>query len=199
MLEGAKESLKQSKLATSKYVEYTNKFRKPMEFQVGQKVWLDSTYIKLPNAEGEMAERTAFASRYLGPYTITHATPNKMAYTLKLPKHQRFHPTQPISRLEPSNESARGVNRVPNRPPISPGPVIMDDGEEEWEVERIEGKRLHRGKIKYYVKWKGFNEIENTWEPQSHLTNAKAAIKDFEGYKSLMSLYLLTGLRYFDQ
>ena len=50
---------------------------------------------------------------------------------------------------------------------------------EEHEVDQILEARVSRGKIQYLVKWKGYGPEDNTWEPENHLSNAIAAIKDF--------------------
>ena len=39
--------------------------------------------------------------------------------------------------------------------------------------------RLHRGNLQYLVKWLGYTEEYNTWEPLSNLKNAEEAVKDF--------------------
>ena len=41
--------------------------------------------------------------------------------------------------------------------------------EEEYEVEAIRDYRIHRGKEQFYVKWKGYNEEDNSWENVSNL------------------------------
>jgi hypothetical protein len=36
----------------------------------------------------------------------------------------------------------------------------------EWkQVDRIIGRRVHRGKTEYYIKWKALNYDHSTWEP----------------------------------
>lgn len=44
-----------------------------------------------------------------------------------------------------------------------------DAGSDEYVVEEIQGKKIVAGKIHYFLKWKGYNENENTWEPKDHL------------------------------
>lgn len=41
--------------------------------------------------------------------------------------------------------------------------------EEEYVVEKIVQKRIVRGKTQYFLKWKGYPESENTWEPRENL------------------------------
>ena len=65
------------------------------------------------------------------------------------------------------------------------------DGDLQWEVEKIvksekiSYERRVRGRprtfeeIRYFVKWKGCSEDENTWEPPEHLENARELVKDF--------------------
>ena len=54
----------------------------------------------------------------------------------------------------------------------------MSDGEQ-YIVEKVTGKKVVRGKIMYYVKWKGFPENENTWEPIDNFQDTKH-YKDYE-------------------
>ena len=38
-----------------------------------------------------------------------------------------------------------------------------------WEVESVIGRRVHRGRVEYLIRWKGCKEEENTWEPTANL------------------------------
>ena len=69
----------------------------------------------------------------------------------------------------------------PHFGPIPPKRAPVFSGEEnEFEVEKILGKRLSRNNVEYLVAWKGYNVWDATWEPVSNLDNCKTLIEQFE-------------------
>ena len=43
------------------------------------------------------------------------------------------------------------------------------DPDVDYEVEKILGKRIENGSLQYFIKWKGYDESWNTWEPDDNL------------------------------
>jgi hypothetical protein len=88
-----------------------------------------------------------------------------------------------VSRLIPYKD---GTSDFPLRTQAHtrPGVIITEDGEEEWEVERVVDMRKvksgHRVHTEYLVLWKGYPDHEKTWEPAQHLKNAQDKIKQFK-------------------
>ena len=67
--------------------------------------------------------------------------------------------------------------------PRVPQPIALEEGDaaEEFEVERLVGRRQVRGQgVQYLVRWKGFGAHEDTWEPLSHLANSKRLVREYE-------------------
>ena len=51
--------------------------------------------------------------------------------------------------------------------------------EDDFQVEKILKKRIKNGKIEYYLKWLGYSDDDNTWEPKDNL-NCPELIEEFE-------------------
>lgn len=80
----------------------------------------------------------------------------------------------------PSNvfktSKATGAKRGPK-----PKNAVKDEPAQEFEVEEIKDSKS-RGKLgeMFLVKWKGYGEDENTWEPKANLAHAADLLKEFE-------------------
>ncbi|EOA20620.1 hypothetical protein CARUB_v10000932mg [Capsella rubella] len=55
----------------------------------------------------------------------------------------------------------------------------LDDGY--FEIEAIRRKRVRKGKVQYLIKWRGWPETANTWEPLENLQSIADVIDAFEG------------------
>ena len=90
-----------------------------------------------------------------------------------------------VSLLEPNRASNR-----PNREQLPRDPEDIQ-GDLEWEVERIvkseiisdtrkvRGRNKPMKELRYFVKWKGCAEDENTWEPPEGMKNAEQEVERF--------------------
>src|SRR6266567_694451 len=124
------------------------------QYKKGQKVWLEGVNLKMPH------QKTKLLPKRYGPFTITKEI-SPVAYQLGLPPTWTIHDVFHASLLSPYSETtAHGPNY--SRPP----PDLIA-GEAEYEVEQIRSHRRHgRARtLQYLIKWKGYPESDNTWEP----------------------------------
>lgn len=59
------------------------------------------------------------------------------------------------------------------------GEMVVQGEEGLYQVERILAKRLQAGNVEYLIKWDGFPDSDNTWEPREHL-DCPSMIEEFE-------------------
>ncbi|KAF9767081.1 hypothetical protein IL306_000413 [Fusarium sp. DS 682] len=71
--------------------------------------------------------------------------------------------------------------RSPGRPPAKKK-VMRGESTTEWEVEKVLDVRFDNDskQLLYQIKWKGFGNKENTWEPKKNLGKCLKLIRDFE-------------------
>jgi hypothetical protein len=84
------------------------------------------------------------------------------------------------------------TNIFPAKQP-SPPPAVIVEGQEEYEVATIHGKKWLRNGDLYLVEWVGYpNKVDWTWEPQTNLTNADETLTAFEKWTINESLRMTT-------
>ena len=93
----------------------------------------------------------------IGPFEVEKQT-SKVNYRLKLPAKARIHPNFHVLLLE----------SAPKNAPVQTEWNIEE--EEEYNVEKILDSRKINGKDHYLVKWLGYGNKENLWEPTENFS-----------------------------
>jgi hypothetical protein len=122
----------------------------PRTFVSGDKVWLDARNLKIKTPSRKLSPR-----RY-GPYPVLEQI-SPVTYRIKLPPSLRVKNVFHVDLLIPFHETKEHGANYPQ-----PSPELID-GEEEFEVEEITGKRTFRRKKQYLVKWLGYPVSDNSW------------------------------------
>ncbi len=140
----------------------------PSQFQIGEQVWLDVSHLRLPHQKAKLTPK------HLVPFEITQEV-SPVAYHLELPTNWRIHDVFHASLLMPYHEThAHGPNFT------CPPPDLIN-GEDEYEVEWIVAHRQfgQSKKLQYLIKWKGYPESNNTWEPADQV-HAPLIVKHYQ-------------------
>jgi hypothetical protein len=133
-------------------------FQPPSQYRQGDKVWLEALNLRFPHQSSKLNPK-----RY-GPFRILKEI-SSVAYRLELPASWRIHDVFHASLLSPYQETtAHGPN-------FSRPPPDLIDGTEVFEVKRIiSHQRQGRSRtLQYLIKWKGYPESDNTWEPATQI------------------------------
>jgi len=139
---------------------------KPEYKEGNNQVWLSTKNLNINQPSRKLTKRQ------IGPYTIIHVvSPN--AIVLKLPPSFKIDAPINVSRLHPY------------KPPTIPGQQITlqspveVEGEEEYIVEEILDLHLKCNKLEFLVKWEGYTNENNLWEPEDNCKNACNAVATF--------------------
>ena len=60
-----------------------------------------------------------------------------------------------------------------------PPPLIVRNGIEEYEVEKILDSRIFHGKVEYLVRWKAYGVEEDKWRPVCDVQGSKQLVTEF--------------------
>jgi hypothetical protein len=176
----------QDQLRTAQKImsDHYNKNRRDVSFQVNDLVYLDATNIAIA-PDDPMARRkpkNKLHATYLGPFKVLER-PSTLNYKLALHPDSKIHPVFHVSLLKPV--TPRDPAEFPGDHGLDSLPLPLEDDsdrvyEGEWEVEAIRSHLNRRGLRLFCVKWVGYPESKNTWEPEAHLTNAKELLDEYK-------------------
>ena len=139
-----------------------------LRYHVDQQVWLEGTHLCNTHPTHKLR-----AKRF-GPFKVLEVL-SPVTYRLELPANWKIHNAFHAAVLHPYKEMAIHGPNFPEPPPD------LVEGQEEWEVDNVLASRRHgRSKaLQYLIKWKGFSEAHNSWEPKRNLGNADQLVKEF--------------------
>ncbi|GAA5918690.1 hypothetical protein JCM5296_000410 [Sporobolomyces johnsonii] len=141
-------------------------------FAVGDLVLVDSADRRSRyKTRGGDTRAAKLFPRWDGPYPIVDAFHDTSTFRLALPPDDRAHPVFHSSKLKRYTPNDAALH--PSREPPRPAPIDVE-GQDEFEIEAIVDEK-GRGRTKrYLVKWRGYPESENSWEPQANVEDTAA-------------------------
>jgi len=96
------------------------------------------------------------------------------SYLLELPSlYEKICPIFHVSKLKPYTDDGS------HPAALIPAPILVDNGEKEFEVDFIINHRGRGRGLQYLVKWAGYDISEATWVKAEHLTNCGEALEAY--------------------
>jgi hypothetical protein len=168
------------KITQEKMTMEANKSRQPHAFQTGDSVFVNTRNFPLGYANAATDQRTivdeekgarlsrTLQQRFMGPYTLGEAR-GENAFELDFPDHLKVSKTRNVVDFK-RNQVDTSEGRIQNPPP--PIRVVKKSGQAEYEIERIVSwrKDADSGKAYFEVKWLGYGDADNTFEPHGNIT-----------------------------
>ena len=159
------ETIKNLRESAGKMRKDSDHLRRVHNFKIGDQVLLDTEHLRRNRPSGKLDFRR------VGPYEIIEKI-NNNAFRLKFPIGSRQHDVINVSRLQPFIVPAKVSGEVELEPDLV-------NGFEEFEVESILDCRTDK-KIRFFlIKWKGYSELHNSWEPEHNLENCAELLEQF--------------------
>ena len=162
------QQLKQAREEAKEALRSTTDMTLPTHFepyQMGDRVWLEGRNLHTTHPSSKLA------LRHYGPFTITRVV-SCTSYQLKLPPQWKLHDVFHATLLTPYKEMTLNGQSYQE-----PTPDLID-GQPEWEVESILKVRRRRNQLQFLIRWKGFSEAHDSWEPAKDV-HADELVEEF--------------------
>ena len=163
----AKQCMAAAQQRQKRYYDLKHKFQ---EYGIGEQVLLSSKNLQL-----KTAGTPKLWPRWIGPFIVIDRLGEGLSYKLDLPERMsKTHPVFHVGLLQ------KYMSNGTIQPP--PLPELVDD-EFEYIVEAVLGHRQvktgKQHKTGYLVKWLGYGNEHDTFEPAASLANAKQEVQGY--------------------
>jgi hypothetical protein len=142
------------------------------DYEIGQNVKLNTKNRRrqyLHAGEGHCAK---FMPRFDGPYVIIGVHKECSTVTLSMVLQPGIFPVFHMSEIKLYIENDPTL--FPNRQLPRPSPITTDNGEEEWEIDKIIDERCCGCGVQYLVCWTGHGSEDEQWLPGCELAECEA-------------------------
>jgi hypothetical protein len=182
-----RESLEQ---AQSAQVHEANRHRIQHDFKPGDKVMIDTSKLPVQYVNLSKTSSRKLQHKYAGPFVLGRQYGENAFEVVDIPRAWQVHSTFNVSRFKHC--------RIDESRPQKPPPALLSSVRgQQFEVEAI---RAHSGStvrdFRYELKWKGYPEDENTWEPLANLkTTSTELLREYHEAQGLRIYAWMTAPR----
>ncbi|TPX52704.1 hypothetical protein PhCBS80983_g06462 [Powellomyces hirtus] len=155
--------------AQDRQAKYYDRKKHPEAYREGDKLLRHREGIVITSVT---TRNKKLAEQWIGPFTVRGKGPPSDTYELELPKEfTGLHPVFHVSILRRYHDPGGTLYRQVTAPPE---PEKDEDGQETYQVDKILNARWHRNTEQFLVKWTGYDNTQNTWEPYAHVKGTTA-------------------------
>lgn len=160
-VEHARQSIKKAQAVKERVV---NAHRRPVDWKVGDKVWVSTKPWATERPSKKLDQQMA------GPYKVLEQV--GYSWRVKLPDSIKVHNVFPSDRLRKASEDP-----LPGQVEEPPPPIHVT-GDAEYEVEEILASKILRRRLYYRVHWSG-HDLDPTWYLASNFKYAPHKLQAF--------------------
>ena len=157
--------------------------RQEARFQVGQQVYLSTKNLPLTYSNASDQRSRKLQDIYDGPFTIIKASKSPNAWYLDLPNEWNVRQPLNVSLFKRDLSDPR---RERKPPPVKNGINGVEYLVESIVADEIRAEKPSSAPRRYYrIRWTGWSEEDDTWEPLSNLEGCKELVQQYHESKGL--------------
>ena len=155
--------------------------RQEARFQVGQQVYLSTKNLPLTYSNSSDQRSRKLQDIYDGPFEIVKASKSPNAWYLDLPKEWNIRQPLNVSLFKRDlSDPTRTRKPPPVKNAIHGAEYMVEAIVEDKNKKDIKGRNPERY---YRVRWMGWSEDNDTWEPLSNLKGCKELVEEYHEKK----------------
>lgn len=169
----AKENMFKAQQNMAKF--YDKKRSTVPKYRIGDEVLLLRKGIKW---DADITRSEKLLAPWLGPFVITDVDNGRDNVELDLPARMQCHRWFHVEVVRPY--TIPDTHFPARKVPEYPEPDMDDEGAANYEVESILDSKKYRRKWKFLVKFLGYPETYNQWEPEENLEGCTELLRDYK-------------------
>ena len=166
--------------AQQRMVSRADEKRRAVEYREGDLVLLSTANLSKKKAGGGTKK---LRPRWLGPFPVIRMVGRVSAELQLPPTWTRVHNVFHVSLLK-HYRTPTGTSAAESELVQPPPPVQWLDGEPLYTVERLLDhkvvKKGRKSQLQYKVRWEGYSEEHDTWEPRENLLTCSRLIREYK-------------------
>lgn len=158
------------RLSRARYASYNSNLRQPIQYNIGDLVWLSRTVFVDALSKHQPSEK--LAAKRFGPFKIIQLI-GKNAVRLDLPSHIRVHPVVHVEHTKRFYPQPSDISHQMTQPQA---PIITADGSPEYVVDKIIAHRKRGKGFQWLTQMIGELQHDAIWQPTKDFIDSDGTV-----------------------